>query len=212
MFTFFEKGRDADYGPFFLERRGSKGDVGYPKGFNLSSAEEILVNAFNEVMRITGKLEGLLKTKSDYFKTGLAETFKVMQELNGLAAQFKETLKKKTSANISSFSPEVDTLANETIRLTNDLVTKLDSFAAKAHPVPLNALTLVGIRAFTDVLQITRRSIPDIFSQAKTKIGDIMGKMIKKYVTPNLSNQLGEDAKNLIEGMRKTDLTLAKGL
>ena len=203
MFTFFEKGRDADYGPFFLERRGSKGDVGYPKGFNLSSAEEILVNAFNEVMTITGKLEGLLETKSDYVKTGLAETFKVMEKLNDLVEQFKETLTNETSANISRFSSEVDKLANETISLTTDLIKKLDSLADKGSP--LNALTLVGIRAFADVLQITRRSIPDIFSQAKTNIGNIRGKMVEEYVTPNLSNQLGKDAKKLIEGMRNTD-------
>ena len=210
MFTFFEKGRDADYGPFFLERRGSKGDVGYPKGFNLSSAEEILVNAFNEVMTITGKLEGLLETKSDYVKTGLAETFKVMEKLNDLVEQFKETLTNETSANISRFSSEVDKLANETISLTTDLIKKLDSLADKGSP--LNALTLVGIRAFADVLQITRRSIPDIFSQAKTNIGNIRGKMVEEYVTPNLSNQLGKDAKKLIEGMRNTDSPTPKVL
>jgi hypothetical protein len=178
--------------------------------FNLSSAEEILVNAFNEVMRITGKLEGLLETKSDYVKTGLAETFKVMEKLNGLVEQFKETLTNETSANISRFSSAVDKLANETISLTTDLVKKLDSLAAKDSP--LNALTLVGIRAFADVLQITRRSIPDIFSQAKTNIGNIRGEMVKKYVTPNLSNQLGTDAKKLIEGMRNTDSPTPKGL
>lgn len=191
--------RNKEYGPFFIPRPrdNDHGDVGYPPGFEFSTANEKLTTALETVQQIQSNLKEIVygNDLTEEVAKGCMLAINTIEQINNQIVEFGRKLKNHevNESDVKNF-----------VRDVNNLTAKC---AYHLKSCEHNAYMQAGVRGLADVLQITRRSIPDTilvysFAQEKSALETQRDNLVKEFIIPHYGSSLEEEAKSIIENSR----------